>query len=435
MERLPRCEQDDLTEDESLEIASTRITVTISLPNIAEERGVIEETVDIDVPLGIDVKNVDRYVRRWINERYPDMNEKGYDVLVQFPSDPDNMIIDEDWSVDQEVRAEICPHESLKQGVKDDILEQKTDTAEPLFVDTEPTSVLDVSVEIDHQRDASPLLKHADAPSNAYEEEKNDERGSISHVDLEKSYKKQELIFIGCWFLLNLYNIGNGIFNTHDLSLKYFFQLTHITSFAILTIAIIGLCKKHQNQETGSFFSNGVSFVLGLSVVTDAMFWLYVNKGLHFNTLSHGLDSADALIMHGLITVILLGWMIHQKQIPFLKNYKPFKGSTACKAAKTAAGIAIPIALIAGIYMGITYLGQKFLLHNQAIYRNVLDWNHPTLTYRTFAKAAIGFLVLMVTYWAVAGLVHGCHRLNSHTPLLNTPVKSDETIDQAPGCA
>ena len=256
--------------------------------------------------------------------------------------------------------------------------------------------------------------------------------GSISHANIQESSKKPEYIFIGVWFLFNAYNLGNGIFNTHGLSLKYCFQLTHITSFAILAIEIISLYKKYFNKETGSLFSNGVSFVFGLSIVTDVMFWLYVNPGLHFNTFSSGIDSADLLIMHGLITVILLGWMIHQKQIPFLKNYKHFEGNTTCKVAKTAAGIAIPIALIASIYMGVTYLGQKYLLHNQAIYQNVLDWNHPTLTYHTFAKASIGFLALMITYWMVTGLIHvirNCSNPHNRFPsLLYSPTISYQAV-------
>jgi hypothetical protein len=200
------------------------------------------------------------------------------------------------------------------------------------------------------------------------------------------------------WTLLNGYNIWDTCHESH-LTIKYFFQLTHVTSFligAVFLISLIYQCRKHKPVKN-THFSNLVSFTFGLSMITDLMFWLFVFNPNH--SLS-GFQWADIILMHGVITLVLLSWMLAKCQVPFQHGYAPFKAQNCCQWIGSVAKVFVPILIITGAYMGWTYWGQSIL--HQPIYTNVIDWSNTHVTMATFTKAAIGFVVLTSLYWFTA---------------------------------
>jgi len=96
--------------------------------------------------------------------------------------------------------------------------------------------------------------------------------------------------------------------------------------------------------------------------------------------------------MHGVITVVLVAWMLWKEQMPFRHGYTAFS-----KKGYTVLGALLPIVLITFGYMAWTYIGQSIL--NESIYQNVIDWNHTGLTFATFGRTAAGFLVITALYW------------------------------------
>ena len=209
---------------------------------------------------------------------------------------------------------------------------------------------------------------------------------------------KYDVFFVIGWLLINISNI--------DSTWKYFFQLTHITSMLMGATFLLYFLTQSKCFERDSMchkrfkknVSNMVSFTFCLSFLTDTMYWALVHPSLHF---SSGLGLMNAVIIHGLITVLFLIWVWGKGQMPFQENYYRFKTDSCCNKTITGLIMFSPIFIMAGAYAGWTYWGQRSIYH-QPIYDHVLDWSNPEKTLTTFGIIAGAFLLITLAYWGTA---------------------------------
>jgi hypothetical protein len=200
---------------------------------------------------------------------------------------------------------------------------------------------------------------------------------------------RSDIFFLLIWLLITGYNF---IITAIDQKWStYLFQLTHLTAWLIGSTGFIALLyrlRTHRNLKN-KYFSNYLSFVFALSIITDVMYWSFVYKPMP-RSLIHWID---LIALHGLITLTFMIWVYHKRQYPWQGNYVPMSHS---KLKVFYSAVWLPSTLIAIFYMGCSYWGQ-FLLH-RPIYFGVVDWNDIPGTLTIFGLAFVGFLIVLSIY-------------------------------------